>query len=302
MPMGLKSDRRVAWVALVAAAACFGVDTTLSAFALRELRPADLFVTETTIGMVSLWGWMLLRRGYRRPRRLWPHVLLGLIEPGIVYLLFDVGLRRTSAVTGGLLVSTQTLFAVLLAVVFLRERLGAAGRVAVGTGIVGAVLVSARAGGGHGSLVGDMYVLIASATGSTYYLVARGLGVDDDALSGTAIQLAASWVLALVFAVVSWPASGTALPSASAAHVLVAVATGVIGITVPYYLVNRALKTTEGSTAALLLNLIPVFAVVSAVGFLGEAVMLTTILGGGLILAGLVVLARTSVIAVETSA
>jgi drug/metabolite transporter (DMT)-like permease len=285
--------RSRAWAALILAAACFGLDTTLSSFALRELRPADLFVVETFVGSAVLWGFLLAGRRLRRPRRIGPLLVLGLVEPGIAYLLFDLGLPRTSAVSAGLLVSTETLFSVALAVAFLRERLAVSGWLSLAAGAAGTALVSVSSGGGGATLGGDLLVLAASAVAASYFLVARRLPADGDALSGTAYQLLAACAVALVFAAVSWPTQGTALPSASAATLAVAVSTGIVGITIPFYLVNRALQSTSGSITALILNLVPVFAVGTAVALLGEAVMVTTILGGGLILAGLVVLART---------
>jgi drug/metabolite transporter (DMT)-like permease len=112
-------------------------------------------------------------------------------------------------------------------------------------------------------------------------------------LTGTAFQLLAGCAVALTYAAVGWPTQGSALPSAPVGVVLAAVAAGIIGTAIPFYLLNRALETTSGSTAAVVLNLIPVFAVVTAVLLLGEALMLPMLLGGGLILAALVVLARS---------
>jgi drug/metabolite transporter (DMT)-like permease len=282
-----------AWAALILAAGCFGFDTTLSSFILRHLHAADLFVVETAVGAVTLWALLLATRRFRRPRSIRRLLLLGLVEPGAVFLLFNVGLTRTSAVSAGLLASTDTLIAVVLAVAVLHERLQLRGWLALAAGTAGTALVSIGPGGGGGSLLGDLFVLAGSAVGASYFLIARRLPVGEATLTGTAFQLLAGCAVALTYAAVGWPTQGSALPSAPAGLVLAAVAAGIIGTAIPFYLLNRALETTSGSTAAVVLNLIPVFAVVTAVLLLGETLMLPMLLGGGLILAALVVLARS---------
>src|SRR3954447_24807211 len=79
-----------AWAALILAAACFGLDTTLSSFVLRSLRVADLFVVETGVGTVLVWAGLLATGRFTRPRGIRPHVVLGLVKPGAVFLLFNL--------------------------------------------------------------------------------------------------------------------------------------------------------------------------------------------------------------------
>jgi drug/metabolite transporter (DMT)-like permease len=284
-----------AWAALILAAACFGLDTTLSSFVLRSLRVADLFVVETGVGTVLVWAGLLATRRFTRPRGIRPHVVLGLVEPGAVFLLFNLGLTRTSAVSAGLLASTDTLIALVLAVTVLRERLRRWGWASLVAGTAGTALVSLSSDGGRATPTGDLLVLAGSAVGASYFLLARRLPDGDGTLSGTACQLLAGCFVALTYASISWPTQGSALPSATPGVLLAAVAAGIIGTAIPFYLLNRALETTPASTSALLLNLVPVFAVVSAVALLHETLTVVMVLGAGLILTGLVVLARGEV-------
>ena len=97
----------------------------------------------------------------QRPR--FAYLLLGVLEPGLSLLLFDVGLSRTSATHAALLLASETLFVVLLARLTLRERLSPPLAVAVGAGVGGATLASLEPGGAASSLIGDTLVLAASA-------------------------------------------------------------------------------------------------------------------------------------------
>jgi drug/metabolite transporter (DMT)-like permease len=286
--------RRSAAVGLVAAAALFGLDTTISAYVLRQVSPADLFLAETTVGAVGLWACIWGTGRYRRPVRLRPHILLGLAEPGLAYLLFDVGLPRTTAVSAGLLISTETIIAVVLGVAILRERLRAPAVIALVTGVIGSALVAVGGGGHHhGQLVGDLIVLAAAGMGGTYLILARRIPVTDDVLTGTGYQVLTAWAVAAAYAASNWPSAGSGLRSAGGLTIVLTMATGIVGIALPFVLLNRSMEVLAASTAALLLNLVPVFAVVTAVALLGEPLTLATVVGGASILAGLTVLGHS---------
>jgi drug/metabolite transporter (DMT)-like permease len=288
------TPRRSAATGLIAASALFGLDTTISAYVLRQVRPADLFLAETSVGALCLWVFVLATGRYRRPARLGPHLLLGLIEPGFAYLLFDVGLPRTTAVAGGLLISTETIIGVGLAVVILHERLRVPAVIALATGVIGTALVSiGGAGHGHGQVLGDLIVLLAAMSGGTYLVLARRIPSVDDALTGTAYQVLAAWAVAAAYAAGTWSTGGSRFGSAGGLTILLTLATGVLGVAIPFVLLNRSLEVLKASTAGLLLNLIPVFAVVSAVALLGEPLMVATVAGGAAILFGLMVLGRS---------
>ena len=285
--------RRRSVLMLIAAAASWGATTSLSELVLRRLRPADLLVVELLTAAIVLTGVVAFRR---RPHDLVgtrPYVLLGLLEPGLLFLLFDLGLRRTSAVSAGLLVSTQALFGVLAAAVFLRERATVPTMVALLSGVAGAVLITAHGGSEGQSLLGDTLVLAGSAVGGVYVVFARRLPAGVDTLTGTACQLIGALPMAALAAAVTWSSQGSELGDAPATVVAGAVAVGVLGGVVPYLLVNKALHTVRASDAALVLNLTPLFAVAGAVLLLHEVPTVEVAAGGLLLVGGLAVLASS---------
>src|SRR3954466_2699977 len=80
----------------------WGLSSALSKLAVEQLTSIDLFAVEVGTGAVCL-GVAALARGVR-PRRLSPELLaLGLLEPGLAFLLFDVGITHTAATHGALL-------------------------------------------------------------------------------------------------------------------------------------------------------------------------------------------------------
>jgi hypothetical protein len=82
--------------ALVLAALCSGISTATTKFALGPLTAADLLVVELTVATLAVWSLPGVQRcarsGFSRS-----YFLLGALEPGLAYGLFNVGLERTSA-------------------------------------------------------------------------------------------------------------------------------------------------------------------------------------------------------------
>ena len=95
-----------AHAALVGSAACFGSATALSTYTLATLSAADLLLIEVA-GSAALLGAMVQWRGRLLTPRWRSYVLLGAVEPAATYLLANLGLARTSAGRGALLLSLK---------------------------------------------------------------------------------------------------------------------------------------------------------------------------------------------------
>src|SRR5947209_2124933 len=105
---------------LLLASLSSGLATALSKVALKHVTSLDLFAVDITLGAVFL-SIVAFARGARPARPAPVVVLLGILEPGLAYLLFDIGLTHTAATHGALLLTTDTLFTVGLAATLLGE-------------------------------------------------------------------------------------------------------------------------------------------------------------------------------------
>ena len=109
--------------ALLLSAAVYGVSTTVSVVALRAVRPADLLAVEIS-GAATMLLVTAALRGQLRRRGALRQMLAGALVPGLAFLFGDLGLARTSASSGSLLLAAEPLLSVLLAVAVLVERAG----------------------------------------------------------------------------------------------------------------------------------------------------------------------------------
>src|SRR5690242_12912972 len=126
---------------MLLSATLYGVDTTVSVVALRIVRPVDLLAVEIA-GAAAVLLVAAAVRGRLHRRGALRQMLLGALVPGLAFLFADLGLARTSASSGSLLLASEPMLSVLLALVVLRERLPGRAALALAVGLTGGVLVA----------------------------------------------------------------------------------------------------------------------------------------------------------------
>jgi O-acetylserine/cysteine efflux transporter len=272
----------------------WGVSAALSKVALERMTPLDLFGIELVTGALVL-GAVALGRGahVRRPGA--AVLLLGALEPGVTFLLFDAGIGRTTASHAAVLLSTDSLFTVALAALALGERLDRRLAIALAAGFAGTTLVASR-GGGMSSLLGDALVIAASFTGAAYAVLARRVVQGRDTLSLTAAQMVSGAAVGLPVVLAAGASGHSRLGAAGLLPVVLAIAIGTLSSVVPFLLYNAAVERVTATAAGLVLTLIPVFGALTALVVLSDA--LGPVQLGGCVL----VLAAAAVAAVHPEA
>jgi drug/metabolite transporter (DMT)-like permease len=277
------SGRVVPLALMSIAAASWAAATVLTKVVLDELTPLDVLGVEL-FSSAAVMVLVLVVRGRPFVPAVWPvFALLGVLEPALTFGLFDFGIAHTGAADGALLISSESLFGVVLARLLLGERASTLTRAAVVVGFAGSALVGLAATGHAMSLGGDLLVLAASATAAAYGVGARGFGGGVDTFAATTTQLVTAALVAAPFIVVAGAGGRSHVTHADAAHLGAAVATGLLGGAVPFLAFNRAIRDLTVAHAGLVLNLIPVLAAGGAVVALGEHLAWSELVGGGLV-------------------
>ena len=267
---------------LLLASLSWGLSAALSKIALEQVTPVDLFGVEVAMGALFI-GAAALARGARPARPSVSVLLLGVLDPGLAILLFDVGLAHTAASHGALLVSTDSLFTVALATVLLRERLNRRLGLALAAGLAGSVLVSLQGGGSMSSPTGDLLVIAGSLTAAGYSVLARRIAPGRNALSLTAEQMLGAALVALPLAAFATAGSHTRLGHAGAGYLVVALAAALLSSVVPFLLYNTAIEEVTASAAAIVLTLVPVFGTLAALVLLSESLGSAQLAGGAFV-------------------
>jgi len=270
-----RSDRTLgATAALILAAACWGLGTVISKHALDEFPPLTLLAIQLAASVVVL-GAALRLRGWARPttdpsaaRALGR---LGLLNPGLGYLLGLLGLASISASLSVMLWTTEPILILLLAALVLRERVGRSFVALSGLAAAGLLLILYEPGS-TGSLAGILLTLAGVLCCAVYTILARRWLGDGDAPAPIVV---AQQTYALGFAVVAVVlvsvAGGVLLPSqVSVVGLGSAIGSGVLYYGAAYWCYLSALRRLPASQAAASFYLIPVFGVGGGVLLLGE--------------------------------
>jgi O-acetylserine/cysteine efflux transporter len=267
---------------LVVASALWGGAVCATKYALGGFAPVMLLAVALVTAAAMLWAALLIR-GYRAPRVWWLPVVLGLLEPALAYLGDTLGLSMTSAIHGALLSGLESALVVALAVIVLRERITAAAGLAVLVALAGLIVLAGTAGS-HGPTAGDLLVAGGVLSASLYTIVAKRFDDGSDPLSLTTWQFTTAAAVAAGVAAARWAAGAEPLPAAVPLRFwLAAVLLGMAGYGVSFLLFNAVITRVAATQAAVVLNLIPVFAFAGAVVFLGEGVTSADLAGAALV-------------------
>ena len=276
--------------ALLLSAAVYGVSTTVSVVALRAVRPADLLAVEISGAAVMLLVAAAVR-GQLRRRGALRQMLLGALVPGLAFLFGDLGLARTSASSGSLLLAAEPLLSVLLALAVLRERLSGRATAALVLGLAGGALVAFEPGGSSGddTTLGNVLVLLAVVAAAVFLVATRRFNDGGDGLNASAWQTTGGALSVVPFVAISWSTGGSRLDTIGAAGWSACIAVVLCGA-IGSVAFNRGIARVPAARAGQLGNLTPVVGTLTAVAFLGDRPSLLQLVGGAAILGGLALL------------
>ncbi|MGE5653548.1 MAG: DMT family transporter [Bacillota bacterium] len=262
----------------------------LSKLLLAVLPAATMAAVRFLIGGLCLllyasWslGWPTVGRSLRKH---WlDYVLLGLTGIFLNNLLQNMGLRLAAATSTSLLGASGPIFSTLLAALFLGEVLTKRKLFGLGVAVAGIYLVTT-----NGRLVmdwqsqGNLLAVASSVSYSVYTIMSKRSLEQIEPLLVVTWSTLLGGVMLLATALVS--DGSTAWSSISWGLWLNLFYLSTIPTSVAVVAYFDLLKRVQASQAASAFFLVPVFATIWAVGFLGETLSWAMLVGGCLIIAG----------------
>jgi drug/metabolite transporter (DMT)-like permease len=265
-----------------------------------SFSPGFIGFIRLLFGMCFFAAWELsTRRGLRLPAaapgprgmglRLW--IIVAGLGIGGDLVLYALGLRYTTVSAATLIVSTDGIILALLGVAVLRERMSglkAAAGLAALTGLIlvgwSGQSVAALLASEHS--LGNAIVLLAGCCWATYGLGQRVLA---RAAGGSLF-----WIFlvgAAAGATVAFSAPITHAPvTAQAVAALVYLGLGGTGLA--YVLLVRGMARLEAATVGVVSSTLPIFTMVQAHYWLGEAITPYLLTGAGLVIGGVALILR----------
>ncbi|MGB3725823.1 MAG: DMT family transporter [Glaciecola sp.] len=226
---------------------------------------------------------VFLKRKLRDVYTYWPHLLVvGLLNTAIPFCLFNYSLLHIQAGLAAILNATAPMFGVLVAFLFLKERIGVWGLLGILLGFFGVVLISyEQTTGQNATILPILAILLATLCyGLAAAYLKRYLGhINSFALAGGS-QLFTALVL-MPLAIINLPASMPSTQAISSALILAFVCTGLA------YVLYFDLIAKVGVSRALTVGyLVPLFGIIWGYMVLNESLSAFALAGGALVLIG----------------
>ena len=281
--------RPTTWLKLGLTAFFWGLMFHLGKYAVGAMTPESIggwrfllagLVLVPLVGLREGLDWSGLRRN------LLPLTAMAVIGIGGFNIFLFYGLKHTSPVNGALIMALCPALITFLSALLMRERISARQFAGLGLGLAGVGVVVS-----HGSLhallslsfqIGDLLVLLAACSWAVYSTIPRRFITGLPPLQITTGSIALGGLLISAFAMGTQHDFWVMPPLGVAAAVLTM---SMLGSVLAYLWWNDGVKEVGAGTAALFMNLVPVFAALIGVA-LGQHVTMAQIAGAVLVVGG----------------
>ncbi|MGH1562660.1 DMT family transporter [Mumia sp. DW29H23] len=277
---GTRRQGLLAAAALLSVTAAWGSTFFLIKDLVEVVPPLDFLAVRFAIAAVALF---LLR-----PRAvlalsgdaLKRGVVLGLVY-GAAQILQTVGLAHTAASVSGFVTGMYVVFTPILAALVLRQRIGAPVWIAVVVATVGLGFLSLD---GLSIGYGEGITLLSAVLYAAHIVM---LGAWTSAREAYALAVVQMAVISVMCLIMTAP-GGVTLPQTGGqwlSMVYMALVAGAFAMLAQTW----AQAHLPATRAAIIMSMEPVFAAAFAIGFTAESLTLRTLLGGGMVLAAMLI-------------
>lgn len=259
----------MSYAILLAAVISWGISNPLADLAITKLSPLLLSFIECGVGFLFLLAVTIVKR--IKPVIPWRLIIpIGILQPGLAWLLGNIGYTKETASTGVLILTGETLFTVLLGILWLGDRLSVTKWFFFILGFLGVIVAGVTAPREKVQLLTNsantntstvVFFVLSAMTFGLYANVVRRYLSDYSAID---LALGQTFI-ATVFLGTFFILSEQKLPTASGSIWSSAILSGVFGVGLPFVAFNYALKMLPGSTPGIYLNIIPIAGIAASI-------------------------------------
>ena len=292
----MRTRRTASIASVVASAFVWGTSFAVSKLALRSIPPLWLAWVRFVLASAILLAWLLVRRENLRldRRALGAMVLGGVLGYTLNHIFENVGLALSTASEISLMMGVFPVLSLLVEALVYHRRFSHLAVAGIGLSLVGVVLIVDPRSLGRTlagkRLLGDGLVILSGICWAFYSLLVKNLSRGSSATRTAMFQM-------LFGSIVLLPLAGAferpvfPVPAAAVwAAIYLAVFCSVGG----YSLYNYGVARMQSTQAVSILNLIPVFGVLTSWVVLRETVTLMQLAGGAVVLLGVLLSLRDS--------
>ncbi len=292
----MRTNRTANIASVVASAFVWGTSFAVSKFALRSIPPLSLALIRFVLASAILLLWLLIRHeDFRLDHRAFGAMVLGgVLGYALNHIFENVGLALSTASEISLMMGVFPVLSLLVERLVYHKRFSHATVLGIALSVVGVVLIvdprSLQGAPGGKRLLGDGLIILSGICWAFYSILIKNLSTNSSAARTAMFQM-------LFGSIVLLPLAGAlerpVLPipaSAVWAAIYLAVFCSVGG----YLLYNYGVARMASTQAVSILNLIPVFGVLTSWVVLHETVTVIQLVGGAVVFLGVLLSLRDS--------
>jgi O-acetylserine/cysteine efflux transporter len=291
MPTGkygdMKTNRRHAVAALIAAGLLWGTTVPLSKLALEWLSPGWLTAVRFGLAAAVLLAALLVtgrRRGGLRAAFTPAVLIAGAFGYGGSVMVQNAGITRTSVTHAALLIGAVPVLVAVIAAIWHRTVARPVAWFGFAVSLGGVGLVTAGGGGSGATMAGDGLVLVSLLLSATVTVAQGRLLTGRDPVAVTAVQFLGAALGSLPVAAL---AEGAPAVPGGIGPVLAIVALALAGTLAPFTLFAFGQSRVSAEVAGAFLNLEPLVGAIAGAVVFSDPVGLAQVAGGVAILAGI---------------
>jgi drug/metabolite transporter (DMT)-like permease len=292
----MRTSRTSSIASVVASAFVWGTSFAVSKLALRSIPPLWLALIRFVLASAILLVWLLFRHEYLRlDRRVFGAMILGgVLGYALNHIFENVGLALSTASEISLMMGVFPVLSLLVEGLAYHRRFSHATVAGIALSVVGVALIidprSLRGALGGKRLLGDGLIILSGICWAFYSILIKNLSKNSSASRTAMFQMLFGSIVLLplagVFERPVFPVPAVAVW----AVIYLAVFCSVGG----YSLYNYGVARMASTQAVNILNLVPVFGVLTSWVVLHETVTVMQLAGGAVVLLGVLLSLRDS--------
>ncbi|MDQ0200499.1 DMT family transporter [Neobacillus ginsengisoli] len=284
-----KQQKYRIYLLLVFVMMAWGINVIMTKVIVAEFLPVTITSLRVFTAGISVFIILFFLKKVRIPtKKEFLYIVFGCFFNVVGHHYFlSIGLSKTSASNGGLILGLGPLLTTIVAFCFLGNKVTVWKMLGIILGLTGvSFIVMEGSGGVSGISLGDLFVFLAILSQAISFAIIKKASATLDPRLMTGYMLVFGSIILFIISLFKEPHGLQGITHGSMGVWLIFLASAIFGTAISHTIYNYSLGKVGVSEAAIFINLNPFFALIAAVMFLGEKITLPQILGFVFIIIG----------------
>jgi drug/metabolite transporter (DMT)-like permease len=269
----------------------WGLNVTATKIIVSAFTPITITSLRVFTAAVSVFIILFFLKKIRIPskKELRYILIASLLNVVCHHYFLSIGLSKTSASNGGLILGLGPILTTIVAFFLLKNRISFVQITGIILGLVGVSFIVVLGNGGiNGISLGDIYVFLSIFTQTFSFVMIKKISKTLDPHLMTGYMMLFGSTILFIISLIQEPKGLSLLSTGSPEVWMIFLASAVIATAIGHMIYNGAIGKVGVTESAIFINLSPFFSLVGAVIFLNEKITISQLIGFLFILVGVI--------------